>query len=72
MSDEMKKLIGQAVVDEAFRQELFDNPEQAMKDFGLSNDERKQVKDAVKDATKKAKGQQIGNELNSLRGGSWA
>ncbi|NJN14958.1 MAG: Franean1_4349 family RiPP [Oscillochloris sp.] len=72
MSDEMKKLIGQAVTDPAFRDELFKNPEQAMKGFNLTKDEEKAIKDAVKDAAKQNRKQKIGAELDAMRGSVWS
>lgn len=74
MSPELERVIGKAVVDQAFREALLDNPKKAVDDAGisLSKDDEKTLKDGIKELNKKVKKK---DELDTIfaaaRGGWW-
>ncbi len=53
MSPDLERLIGRAVTDKAFRDKLLDpkQTDQAIKDFNLSSEEVKRVKEAAEATT---------------------
>ena len=43
MSDSVKQIVEQAIEDEAFRELLFSNPDEALKDYELTDAEKQQL-----------------------------
>ncbi|MBX0328306.1 Franean1_4349 family RiPP [Oscillochloris sp. ZM17-4] len=71
MSPELERLIGKAVIDSDFRDKLFDNPEQALKDAGitLSPDEMDKVRKEIKERAKDRSGTY--KALDTAKGSTW-
>ena len=42
--DAVSQIIGRAVIDSEFRETLFSNPEQALEDYNLTDDEKESLK----------------------------
>lgn len=42
--DAVSQIIGRAVIDAEFRETLFSNPEQALEDYNLTDDEKEALK----------------------------
>lgn len=72
MSPDLERLIGRAVIDKAFRKQLLDDPEAAIRNAGLNitPDELDKVKDAAN--KRKKKRDDVDRELDAARGSSWS
>ncbi len=62
MSQDLERLIGRAVTDKAFRDKLLADPDEAMKGFNLTDDEKRQVKKAAEATTPDQLDQQFGTK----------
>lgn len=70
MSPEFERLIGRAVGDKKFREEVLNDPEGVAKSFGLSDAETEQLKAGIAEVSQKKSTGDI-DDFFQLSGGRW-
>lgn len=65
MNPDLERLVGRAVIDKAFREKLLDDPEQAVRDAGLSlsDKEMERLKAGIEKIKSKQTSQQIDRQF---------